>query len=94
MIHLQDELYKLCAGSSWEIMKSECMKKVIDPSLYSLIDNHSQIGQIVDSGRVTQILESIENRLEHTTDRRSKLSLISIIAGHFTDKEVIFFVVN
>lgn len=28
MIHLQNELYKICAGSNWEAMKHACIKKV------------------------------------------------------------------
>lgn len=47
-----------------------------------------KIGQVMDSSRVDTILQSFEERLFETPDRRGRLNLLSVITGHFSEKEV------
>lgn len=28
MVHLHEEMYKLCAGEDWKVMRTECIRKV------------------------------------------------------------------
>lgn len=73
-------------GRQWGL---NALERYLEP-FYWLHNLKIQTGQIIDSSRVSNILKSIEERLEETTDRRSKLSLISILTGHFTEREVCY----
>lgn len=77
-------------GTNEERMHHQGIDYVFYRLVYGIPIDYSmvQTGQIVDSSRVTAILQSIEERLEETTDRRAKLSLVSILTGHFTEREV------